>query len=144
MADIHDDQQELERRRREQAANLPGGRDLGTVGGGSAPGAAANATGSGSPNAGMSSSSSNVNGPGTPGEGYAGVAGVDAEGSSKPTAEVFNQPGSGGEQGNLGGRNPGQPRNAFGDQDATQNQRGDADMTDPMSSRAPDKLRNKQ
>ena len=43
-------------------------------------------------------------------------------------------------QGNLGGRNPGTPQTAMGDQDATQGNRPDTFSTEPMTSRAPDKV----
>ena len=43
-------------------------------------------------------------------------------------------------QGNLGGRNPSQPQTAMGDRDPKGVDRGQPDITDPMTSRDPSKI----
>lgn len=43
-------------------------------------------------------------------------------------------------QGNLGGRNPSQPQTAMGDRDPKGEDRGQSDITDPMTSRDPSKV----
>ncbi|HEV2662901.1 MAG TPA: hypothetical protein VGU68_20000 [Ktedonobacteraceae bacterium] len=113
-------------------------RDLGTAGGGNIPG------GSG-PQGGISSSDSTVQSKGTPGGGTGG--GETERGSVKDSdmgtpPQAINTVDKQG-QGNLGSRNPGEAGTSMGDQDATQGRPGE-EITDPMSSRAPDKIHQKQ
>ena len=46
-------------------------------------------------------------------------------------------------QGNLGGRNPSQPQTSMGDRDSKAKDRGQPDITDPMTSRDPSKINQK-
>lgn len=46
-------------------------------------------------------------------------------------------------QGNLGGRNPSQPQTPMGDRDPKGKDRGEGDITDPMTSRDPSKINQK-
>jgi hypothetical protein len=113
-------------------------RDMGTVGGGNIPG------GSG-PQGGISSSDSTVQSKGTPrgstggGETERGSV-KDSDASTPPQAVNTVDKHA---QSNLGGRSPGQAGTSMGDQDATQGRPGE-EITDPMSSRAPDKIYQKQ
>jgi hypothetical protein len=113
-------------------------RDLGTVGGGNIPG------GSGS-QGGISSSDSTVQSAGTPG---GNTKGGETEQGSVKDSNVSTPPQAKNTvdkhaQSNLGGRNPGEAGTSMGDQDATQGRPGE-EITDPMSSRAPDKIHQKQ
>src|SRR5437764_9057728 len=60
-------------------------------------------------------------------------------GKNQPTTDTVDKPDRKG-QGNLGGRNPGQPQTSAGDQDSSEN-RPDMDIVDPMTSRMPGKER---
>jgi hypothetical protein len=46
-------------------------------------------------------------------------------------------------QGNLGGRNPSQPQTSMGDRDPKGQNRGQPDITEPMTSRDPSKINQK-
>jgi hypothetical protein len=46
-------------------------------------------------------------------------------------------------RGNLGGRNPSQPQTSMGDRDPKGEDRGQPDITDPMTSRDPSKINQK-
>ncbi len=113
-------------------------RDMGTVGGGNIPG------GNG-PQGGISTSDSTVQSGGTAGGNTGGGetergsvkdSAADTPPQAKNTVDKHAQS-------NLGGRSPGQAGTSMGDQDATQGRSGE-EMTDPMSSRAPDKIHQKQ
>jgi hypothetical protein len=60
-------------------------------------------------------------------------------GKNQPTTDTVDKPDRKG-QGNLGGRNPGQPQTSSGDQDSSEN-RPDMGIVDPMTSRMPGKER---
>ncbi len=109
-------------------------RDMGTVGGGNVPGA-------GGSRGGMSASDSTVESGGTPG---GNVGGGETERGSIKHSDAGTPPAAKNTvdkqaQSNIGGRNPGKAGTSMGDQDATQG-RPDDGITDPMSSRAPDKI----
>ena len=114
-------------------------RDLGSVGGGSIPG--------GNTYGGMNTSSSTADGSSSSASSSSGGgSSTDRDSTNIPgMRESPGSPNSSGQpqQGNLGGRNPGQTQNQpIGDQDATFGHRGaiDDQMGDPMTSRAPDKV----
>jgi hypothetical protein len=117
---------------------LVGNRDLGTVGGGNIPG------GSG-PQGGISTSDSTVQSGGTPG---GSMGGGETERGSVKDSDVGTPPQAKNTvdkhaQSNLGGRSPGQGGTSMGDRDAKQGRLGE-EATDSMSSRAPDKIHQKQ
>ncbi|GAC1360846.1 MAG: hypothetical protein PVS3B1_24590 [Ktedonobacteraceae bacterium] len=103
-------------------------RDLGTVGGGPIPGG----------NAYSSMNASNGVGDGAPAD--RGSTDTPSMRESPGAPDAAGQP----QQGNLGGRNPGQTQNQpIGDQDSTFGHRDPEDdhLSDPMTSRAPDKVK---
>ena len=116
-------------------------RDMGTVGGGNIPGGSTSGTTQGATN------TSNI----TPGsEGSSSRGNVDAvapgEGESVKDSSKETSPAATNtvdKQAGGGGRHPGQPQTAMGDQDSARGRSGE-EITEPMSSRAPDKLHQKQ
>lgn len=122
-------------------------RDLGTVGGGTIP-----RTGTG-PRGGMNTSNSTEAAGGTSarqtvGGGLptdrGGLTDVGASGQSTNDANQIDRHA----QASAGGRTPGQPQTSMGDRDASQANRGgkgtNEEIIDPMTSRAPSKLGQKE
>ncbi|MBV9257361.1 MAG: hypothetical protein JO215_05030 [Ktedonobacteraceae bacterium] len=126
-----------------QGKSMTTDRDMGTVGGGNIPGS----SGSGASQEGVSTSTSTVESGGGSSGGTVG-AGAPADRGSVKDSSVGTSPAATNTvdrqaQDSSGGRHPSQPQTAMGDRDATQGQSGD-EVTDPMSSRAPDKIQQKQ
>jgi hypothetical protein len=117
-------------------------RDLGTVGGGTIPST------SSKQESGINTSNSTVAAGGTSANQRVGAGlptdrgGLTATGTAGQSTNEVNRIDRHA-QGNLGGRNPGQPQTAMGDQDATRGNRGkgaNEDIIDPMTSRTPEKI----
>jgi hypothetical protein len=123
----------------------PSKRDLGTVGGGTIPNTDIG------PRGGMNTSDSTAEAGGTSarrniGQGLptdrGGLTDVGTSGESTRNANQVDRQA----QSNIGERNPGQPQTSMGDRESPQGNRGrdtSEDIIDPMTSRAPDKLSQK-
>lgn len=123
----------------EVGSGMANDRDLGSVGGGSIPS-------SGTTTGGMSTSSSTVDSGGRSTGARAGLGSpVDRGGMSDVGANSTTNANAVEAQGNIGGRNPGQPQTAMGEQDP----RGQRDpvgdpSADPMSARTPDSVQQRK
>jgi hypothetical protein len=119
-------------------------RDLGSVGGGSVPEPRNPSMGSGESPGGMNTSNSTVDSGSTTGRGMPG-AGQTTDRGSETTNDM-----AGGRantvdrhaHGNIGGRNPSEPGTSMGDRDSrsSKEDRGESDISDPMTSRHPSKV----
>ncbi len=115
----------------ERGGSATSNRDLGSVGGGSIPG--------GNAYDGMNTSSSTAEGGSSSASAGSDRGNVPGMQESPGASNASGQP----YQGTLGGRNPGQTQNQpIGDQDTTFGHRDakEAEIGDPMTSRAPDKV----
>jgi hypothetical protein len=119
-------------------------RDLGSVGGGSVPEPRNPSMGSGESPGGMNTPNSTVDSGSTTGRGMPG-----AEQTTDRGSETLNDIAGGRANtvdrhahGNIGGRNPSEPGTSMGDRDSRSGKedRGESDITDPMTSRHPSKV----
>lgn len=119
-------------------------RDLGTVGSGSVPESHNPGMGSGKSPGGMNTSNSTVDSGSTTGRGVPGAGQTTDRGSesTSDTAEGRANTIDRHAHGNIGGRHPSEPETSMGDRDTRRSRedRGESDVSDPMTSRHPSKV----
>ncbi|TMD67684.1 MAG: hypothetical protein E6I91_06305 [Chloroflexi bacterium] len=119
-------------------------RDLGSVGGGSVPEPKNPSMGSGKSPGGMNTTNSTVDSGSTTGRGMPGAEQTTDRGSESTSDMAGGRTNTVDRHahGNIGGRNPAEPGTSMGDRDTRKGRedRGEPDVSDPMTSRHPSKV----